>query len=170
MKTLIKRNSSFYKEIFSNHRHSYQIDFLINTPANYLPLININTRYSIFESISDLQTTYILRPLKYTFKKLKLKSLESDEEAAFVSNPVLNPLRKRGYNIVSLLNKDAKTSILSTDSLENSVNVRKINQCWTLILTSSTIPTTEQCIKPKEDRQVKLWSIKNLKYSPLFIP
>jgi hypothetical protein len=74
------------------------MDVLMNSPNNYLVLININTRYAILKSIPERSTASILSALKSVFKQLKIKSLESNEEAAFVSKPVLKYLKKKNMN------------------------------------------------------------------------
>jgi ribosomal protein S17E len=68
IKTPLKSHSKYFNKIFSNHRHSYQMDLLINNPTNYLVLININTRYVILKSIADRSTTSIVSALKSVFK------------------------------------------------------------------------------------------------------
>jgi hypothetical protein len=50
--------------------------------------MNINTQYAILESIYDRSTPSILIALKSIFKKLKIQSLESDEEAASIFETV----------------------------------------------------------------------------------
>jgi ribosomal protein S17E len=84
IKTHTEHNSKCYSKIFSNHIHSYQIDILINSPNSYIALINNNTQYAILESLTDRTITSILKALKSIFKKVKIKSLESDEDAVFV--------------------------------------------------------------------------------------
>jgi hypothetical protein len=95
IKIPLKHNSKFHNKIYINHLYSYQMSILINTSDSYLVLININTRFAVQESIPNWSTAYILSALKSIFKKLKLKSLESDEEAAFVAKSVLKYLKKK---------------------------------------------------------------------------
>jgi hypothetical protein len=64
---------------------NYQLDYLINSPIDYLVLINIRTLFVALESIANQTTTSILDGVKSILKRLKIKSLESDEEEAFVS-------------------------------------------------------------------------------------
>jgi hypothetical protein len=89
--------------IFINHRHLNQIDILFNTPDDYLVIININTRYAILESIPDILITSILSAFKAIFKKLKLKSWESDEKATFFSKSELKYLKKKDieYDVIT---------------------------------------------------------------------
>jgi hypothetical protein len=70
------------------------MDIQINSPDDYLVIIKINTRYAILESIPDRSTASILMAFKSIFKKPKIKSLESDEEASFDYKPVLKYLKK----------------------------------------------------------------------------
>jgi murein L,D-transpeptidase YafK len=53
IKAAIKHNYKYFNKIFSNHKHSYQMDILIYIPDDYLVFININTRYAILDLISD---------------------------------------------------------------------------------------------------------------------
>jgi hypothetical protein len=95
------------------------MNILINTFDSYLVIININTQYAIVESIPDKSTASILSALKSIFKKLKIKSLESDEEASFVSKLVLKYLKKNGvdyyvateqrHNNLSIVNRFMRT-------------------------------------------------------------
>jgi hypothetical protein len=79
------------------------MDILINTSADYLVIININTRFAELKLIPDRSTPFVLTALKSIFKKQKVKLLEPDEEAAFVSQPVLKYSKKKNadYYVVT---------------------------------------------------------------------
>jgi hypothetical protein len=53
-------------------------------------MINIHARYAIFEDLNDLISESVLNSLKTLLKKVKIKSLELDEEKSFVSNKEFN--------------------------------------------------------------------------------
>jgi mannitol-1-phosphate/altronate dehydrogenase len=57
----------------------------------------------MLESISDKITISVLIALKSIFKKLKIMSLVSDEEALFISKPAFKDLDKKNtdYSIVT---------------------------------------------------------------------
>jgi hypothetical protein len=74
------------------------MDILINTLPDILILININIRYAILESIPNRLTASILSALTSIFKILKIKLLESAEEAFFVSKPALKYLDKKNVD------------------------------------------------------------------------
>jgi hypothetical protein len=65
----------------------------------------------MLESILDRSTASILSALKSIFKRLKIKSLESDEEVDCVTKPVLNYLEKK--NVDYYVVKEQRDSNLS---------------------------------------------------------
>jgi hypothetical protein len=61
------------------------IVIIINILDDDIVFVYINTRFAVLESISDRAVVFILLVLKYIFEKIKIKSLESYEEASFIS-------------------------------------------------------------------------------------
>jgi hypothetical protein len=74
------------------------MDIPINNTDVYFVYINIIIRYAVFESILNKTIASVLIVLKSFFKRLKIKSLESDEEASFISKPVLKYLDKKNID------------------------------------------------------------------------
>jgi hypothetical protein len=74
------------------------MDILVNNADNYLVLININSRFAVLESISDITIASIFIVLKSLLKKLKIEYLESDEKASFASKSALKYLDKKNVN------------------------------------------------------------------------
>jgi hypothetical protein len=79
------------------------MDILIDISDDYFVLINLNARDEVLESIPDQSIASIFSAFRSIFKKLQIKSLESDEEAAFVSKPELKYLKEKNidYSLVT---------------------------------------------------------------------
>jgi hypothetical protein len=103
VKPSTKLNSKYFNKVYSNHRHSYQMDIFVNdckhtditTFLYYLILINNNTRVVKLIHTTDKSIKSVLPALKTIIKKTKIKSIESDEESSFKSKEVLNILSKK---------------------------------------------------------------------------
>jgi hypothetical protein len=67
----------------------------LTTHPYYLIFININTRFVKLIPINDKSIKSLFPALKIIIKNLKIKSLESNEEASFKSKEVLNYLSKK---------------------------------------------------------------------------
>jgi hypothetical protein len=93
------------------------MDILINIPNDYLVFIHFNTPFVVLESISDRSTYSIFVALKSLFKRLKIKSLESDEEASFVLKPVLKYFDKKCVLICDHRTNTQQSQYLSSDQI-----------------------------------------------------
>jgi hypothetical protein len=69
------------------------MDILINVPTDSLLFINLNIRFAGLESILFRSIDPIIYAVKSNFKKIK--SLESEEQAGFVSIFVLKYSKKK---------------------------------------------------------------------------
>jgi hypothetical protein len=143
---------------------------IFNVLDIYLILITINTLYAILESIPDRSTPSIYNTLKSIFKKLKIKSLESNNEADFVSKPVLKYLKEKGvdYYVVS---EQRRNNLNIIGMLNRTLRdwMRKNKSMTTLRFASSSRHTTEQYTKQQKYRHYRGRIIKTLKYSTLLI-
>lgn len=83
-----------FMHIYSKIRHGFQMDTFIDNP-NYLMLININTRKAYAYEMNGKGAREVLRSLNEFIKvEPECKSIESDEDTAYLSKSVLDFMRE----------------------------------------------------------------------------
>ena len=82
-----------FMHIYSKIPHSFQMDTFIGNP-NYLMFININTRKAYAYEMNGKGAKEVLKSLEEFIKiEPECKSIESDEDAAYLSKTVLDFMR-----------------------------------------------------------------------------
>ena len=82
-----------FMHIYSKIPHSFQMDTFIGNP-NYLMFININTRKAYVFEMNGKGAKEVLRSLEEFIKiEPECKSIESDEDTAYLSKTVLDFMR-----------------------------------------------------------------------------
>ena len=135
VKDIPKKNlnqKQYYNTIVSDHPHAWIMDILDNrgqtddynnkntaeakerakpSPPYWLIFINVNTRYAVARPLVGKDTRYVIQELQRFLREHKCRSLTSDKEGAFVSNEVVNLLKRS--NISQYIVPDQNHTTLS---------------------------------------------------------
>ena len=110
-----------YLPIYSKIGGSYQFDtFIQHKGPHFLIFININTRKAFSYPMKNKSAKEVLNALKQFFKDVKdVKVLRSDQDAAYLSNNVLEYLKSKqiqyyttedeNHNILGIINRFIRT-------------------------------------------------------------
>lgn len=95
-----------FMHIYSKIPHSFQMDTFIGNP-NYLMFININTRKAYVFEMNGKGAKEVLRSLEEFIKiEPECKSIESDEDTAYLSKTVLDFMRDHDIIYITTTDND----------------------------------------------------------------
>ena len=108
-----------YLPIFSINKNEFQFDTVFINKTPYLFAININTRKAYAYKMKNKNSSEVINALNKLFGETTVKSLVSDEDAAYLSNDVLNYLKDKNidyrttednnHNVLGIINRFVRT-------------------------------------------------------------
>ena len=124
--------------IFSINKNEYQFDTVFINKLIYLMLINVNTRKAYAYAMNNKNSKSVIDALDKFFSDVKsVKSLVSDEDAAYLSNDVLNYLKSKNvdyrttednnHNVLGVINRFVRT-IRDLSFREKNITNEKIQK------------------------------------------
>ena len=134
-----KQKKVEYLPIFSKISGGYQMDtFIQKGGINYLMIININTRKAYAYIMNGKGKDEVIKALNKFFNEVKdVKSITSDQDAAYLSSDVLEYLKERNvsyhttednnHNILGIINRFMRT-IRDMNGYKGVINEERMNE------------------------------------------
>ena len=137
---------NYYYPVFSNHQHGFQMDLLEQSsnrdkqqyPHYFLMFVNINTKKAYALPCESKRKDEINRLIKDFIKKVKVSTIQCDDEAAFSSDVVLKTLNENNIGL-KVITEQRHTALSVVDRLIRTL--RDMN--------TPTVKTNRQSDDPK---------------------
>jgi hypothetical protein len=161
-----------YLPIFSETPDAYQMDIVFIDNKIYLVFININTRKAYIENLVNKSAKSVKTALSRFIAKAHPKSLQSDQDSAFLAKEILGYLKDQGiryrtisdndHHILGIINRfirtirDLSSDDSSNEDLKNIIKEYNKTPHSSLSETLKTEMSPNQMTPDAEQKYIKL--------------